>query len=214
MPTPEALAKEWVKTLNDIVGDTPVVFENSYRRAPMYAFYSGNPAFSLNNIHYRQNQYSIDKSEFDFQNKRIAYVTPYANSGEFSYVPFRTNRYFGWYIDDFESFRKIRCFVEAEPIALGNQKLKVYNPYEVNIAFDKLKFNVAYLDRYKDITEIRPVKIISQDHKNAFLKAMDTTILNISLARPEKDHPKYLKFSISENGLRSGINSESIKVQQ
>ena len=207
--------KEWVQTLNEIVGDTPVVFENSYRRAPMYAFYSGKPAFSLNNINYRQNQYAIDSSEFAFQNKRIAFVTPYASSGEFSYVPFRTNRYFGWYIDNFESFRKLRCFVDTEPIELTSkeQRLEVYNPYQRDISLDKLKFSVAYLDRYRDIIEIDSLSIEPVVANTKFLKAQDTTRLYFSFPKPKKMQPKFIKFSISENGLPSGINSPSIKVK-
>lgn len=207
-------AKEWVKTLNDIVGDTPVVFENSYRRAPMYAFYSGNSAFSLNNIFYRQNQYSIDDSEFEFQHQRIAYVTPYAKSGEFTYVPFRTNPYYGWYIEDFETFRKLKCIVSEEPVSLkkANHELKVYNPYSQKIALEKLKFKVAYLDDYKDIIEVRPLVIKTLDSSSTFLKAQDTTNFNISFPAPDKKYPTYIRFSISENGLRSGINSPSLKV--
>jgi len=208
--------KEWVKTLNEIVGDTPVVFENSYRRAPMYSFYSGNPAFSLNNIYYRQNQYTIDGSELTFQKKRVAYVTPYAKSGEFSYVPFRTNRYFGWYLDDFESYRKLRCFLDTEPIDLNieSQKLKVYNPYDKDISMDQLKFNVAYLDAYKDILEIHPLAITPDYSDSVFLKKQDTTVFDITFPKPKKAHPKFIKFSISENGLQTGINSTSIKVIQ
>lgn len=206
--------KEWVQTLKGIVGDTPVVFENSYRRAPMYAFYSGNPAFSLNNIYYRQNQYSIDSSEFDFQHKRVAYVTPFAKSGEFTYVPFRTNRYYGWYIDNFESFRKLQCLV-TDPIDITSkgQLLKVYNPYTKGIALEKLKFSVAYLDRYKDIIEIQRFEISPIDKGTNTLKAQDTTTLRFSFPKPEKESPKFIKFSISENGLPSGINSPSIKVK-
>ena len=208
--------KEWVKTLNEIVGDTPVVFENSYRRAPMYSFYSGNPAYSSNNIYYRQNQYSIDSSEYKFQHKRVAFVTPFAKSGEFTYVPFRTNRYYGWYIDDFESFRKLHCFIDVEPVDLTtkNQQLKVYNPYSINIPIDKLKFSVAYLDDYKDIIEIRALAVDSTNSAITQLRATDTTKFQISFPHPKKNHPKFIKFSISENGLPSGINSKSIKVKQ
>ena len=207
--------KEWVQTLNKIVGDTPVVFENSYRRAPMYAFYSGNPAFSLNNIYYRQNQYTIDSSEFAFQNKRVAFVTPFAKSGDFSYVPFRSNQYFGWYIDDFESFQKLRCFVDIKPIELNkrDQNLNVYNPYDRDIPLDKLKFNAAYLDKYKDILEIRAITLKPIDTSNLILKAQDTTRFEFNFPEPEKNHPRFIKFSISENGLQSGINSPSIKVK-
>ncbi len=52
--------KDWVNEISSKVGTIPVVFENSYTDAPMYTFYSGNTSYSLNNIRYRQNQFSID----------------------------------------------------------------------------------------------------------------------------------------------------------
>ena len=208
-------SKEWVQTLSEIVGNTPVVFENSYRRAPMYAFYSGKSAFSLNNIHYRQNQYSIDSSEFDFQHKRVAYVTPFAKSGDFSYTPFRARQYYGWYIDDFESFRKLRCFIDADAIDLyaKEQRLKIYNPYKKDISLDKLRFKVAYLDSYKNNLEIKSIAIKPIDSNITSLKQQDTTLFDITFPKSDKAHPKFIKFSISENGLQSGINSPSIKVK-
>lgn len=207
--------KEWVQTLNKIVGDIPVVFESSYRRAAMYSFYSGNLAFSHNNIDYRRNQYSIDNSEFEVQHKKVAYVTPYATSGEFSYVPFRTNKYYGRYIDDFESFRKLKCYINKEPIALGAEEhhLKIYNPYMENIPLSKLKIKVAYLDDYKNILEIRSAPMETSESEITMLKANDTTTFTMSFPKPEKARPKFIKFSISENGLPQGINSRSIKVK-
>ena len=206
--------KEWVETLSNIVGDTPVVFENSYRRAPMYSFYSGKPAFSLNNIRYRRNQYSIDSSEYFFQHKKVAYVTPYASSGEFSYVPFRTNRYYGWYLNDFQSFRKLKCLLDGDIATISKKKqtLRICNPYNTDISLDSLKMNVAYLDQYKDIIEIKPIALQRVNQKGNVLKAKDTTVFRLTFPEPEKQHPSFLKFSISENGLISGLNSESIKV--
>ncbi len=205
--------KEWVKTVNSIVGDTPVVFENSYRRAPMYAFYTGNTSFSFNNIFYRQNQYSIDKAEAEVQGKRIAFITPFADSGDFTYVPFRSNRYFGWYIDNFRSYRKLRCFLDEDVLDLTRkrQTLKIYNPYSDTIPFEKIKVKIAYLDKYKDIIELLPLEVTLS--KNDFLAPMDTTSFDCRFPKPTKEYPKYIKFSITENDLRPGINSESIKVK-
>ena len=62
--------KEWVKELQEKAGDASVIFENSYRNASMFGFYSGQPSFTLNNIMFRKNQYSIDGSEENFQGKK------------------------------------------------------------------------------------------------------------------------------------------------
>ena len=98
--------KAWVHAIQSQIGDIPVVFENSYRQAPMYAFYSGNPSFSLNNIYYRQNQYTIDNSESKVQHKKVLYASKYMKGGDITYLNNKGTPHFGIYIDDFESFRK------------------------------------------------------------------------------------------------------------
>jgi len=49
-------AKKWTKELKEVSKERPVAFMNSYQRASLYEFYSGVPAFSLNNVWGRKNQ--------------------------------------------------------------------------------------------------------------------------------------------------------------
>lgn len=49
----------WTYAVADYAGDLPVVFENSYRQASIYAFYTGKPAWTYTNTHYRPNQYDL-----------------------------------------------------------------------------------------------------------------------------------------------------------
>ncbi|MDT0606653.1 ArnT family glycosyltransferase [Croceitalea rosinachiae] len=207
--------KEWSERLEANVGSNPVIFENSYRRAPMYAFYTGNEAFSLNNIFYRRNQYSIDDSEAKMQNRKIAYVTPYANSGDFSYTILNGQEYYGWYIDDFESYRKLQCFIANGTIKLNTDKftLQIYNPYDKSIPLSKMDLKVGYLNHYKQLKEVKPLEIDKKSNVK-YLKVKDTTELRCSLVLPVDVQPEYLKFSISENGLQSAINSPSIKIKK
>ena len=78
--------KEWVSELKSKSGDVPIIFENSYRRAPMYEFYSGIPAISLNNYMYRKNQYSIDGSEERVRGKKVLYVSRSGANAEISKI--------------------------------------------------------------------------------------------------------------------------------
>ena len=214
----ETHSKEWTQKLETIVGDTPVVFENSYRRAPMYSFYTGNQSFSLNNIHYRRNQYSIDSSEANIQHKKIAYVTYYANSGDFSYKPIGKNSrvFWGKYIDDFTSYRKLHCFIETEEVSLNkkNQILKIYNPYNQDIALSHIKLNVAYLNDYKQLKETKPLAYEPKLNGTTFLKAKDTTQFIINFPKPKEDNLSFIRFSIAEHNLLTGINSESIPIKK
>ena len=208
--------KELALEIKSIIGDMPVVFENSYRDAPMYAFYTGSTTFSLNNIHYRKNQYSIDDSESKVQHKKVLYVSGYMKNEDISFT--RSDGAFskGRYIDDFESFRKLKCIIEEASIDLDLNKehiLKVYNPYQTNIDLKKIKFGLAYLNPYKEVQEILPLDPELTDPEILYLKAKDTTVFTFRLPVPKIEDPGYFKIGISENGLYLGLNGDNIKLE-
>jgi len=208
--------RTWVNKIKSEVGDIPVVFENSYRNAPMYAFYSRNTSYSLNNIRYRQNQYSIDDSEFKVQRQKVLYVSKYLKKGDVSYTTAKEKQYFGVYKENFESFRKLQSYVEGERISLNNKELilKVYNPYPYDIDLGKIKFGVAYLNKYKQVEEISLLKTQLLNKGNTSLKSGDTTKFAFKLPTPKSKEPSYFKVSISENDLSWGLNGENIKLHQ
>jgi hypothetical protein len=72
----------------------PVVFTNSYQKASLYWFFSGEPAFSQNNKHYRKNQYDLNVMEAGLHGKEVLYFptlgfpecdTMKTNTGDFIY---------------------------------------------------------------------------------------------------------------------------------
>lgn len=205
---------EWTNLIQSEAGNTPVIFENSYRTAPMYAFYSGNTTFSLNNIHYRQNQYTIDDSESKVQHKKVLYVSRFIPERNIIFKRTNGSESYGKYITNFESFRKLRCSIDTESIPYNtnqNHLLKVYNPYTIDIDLKKLKFMLAYLNDYKQFGEIKPMPLTAVDSTLSTLKSKDTTYFNFRLPKTTIKNPAYFKISISENGLPSGINSTGIK---
>jgi len=198
------------------IGDMPVLFENSYRDAPMYSFYTGSTTFSLNNIVYRKNQYSIDDSESKVQHKKVLYVSGYMNNEDISFTRSDGAVYKGRYIDDFESFRKLKCIIDDTTIGLDPYKdhiLKVYNPYQTNIDLKKIKFGLAYLNPYKEVQEILPLDPELIASKTLYLKAKDTTEFTFRLPVPKIEDPGYFKIGISENGLYLGLNGDNIKLE-
>ena len=207
--------KQWVEDIRSQVGDIPVVFENSYRNASMYAFYSGNPAFSLNNLQYRRNQYSLDNSEARIQHQKVLYASSYLHDRDFTFSKDGDKGYYGKYIEDFESFRKLECFIEETPVKNYLSKggvLKVYNPYSVDIALKKLKFGVVYLDDFKDAEEARPITTTLLDQNILTLKSNDTIYFTFKLPKPKKENPGFFRIGISENGLFYGLNGPIIKL--
>ncbi len=210
--------KKWVRDVQSKVGGMPVVFENSYRIAAMYAYYSGSLSYSLNNIRHRLNQYSIDDSEAKIQHKKILYVSRYMSEGDFSFTIDHNPNYKGKFMDNFESFRKLRCSFDKNPISLAADKdiiMKVFNPYTESITLDKLKFSVAYLNPYKRVEEILPLDVEAKNQETSALKGKDTTYFMVKLPQPKIKIKElgYVKVGISENDLYMGINSENIKLE-
>jgi len=209
--------KEWAHAIQDEVGDKPVVFENSYRNAPMYSFYTNaTPTFSLNNFMYRKNQYSINDAEEKVRGKNIAYISKYLNNPSFTYTREDGGLYKGKYISNFQSYRKINCIVEDTAIALNsveNIALKVYNPYKEDIDLKKLKFAVTYMDDYK--IPVETLKITPQATQTAttFLKQQDTTHFKFQLPKTKKENIGYLRVVISENDLLYGLNGKPIPIK-
>ncbi|MBT8320195.1 MAG: glycosyltransferase family 39 protein, partial [Eudoraea sp.] len=169
--------KEWIKELQEKAGDASVIFENSYRNASMYGFYSGKLSFTVNNIMFRKNQYSIDDSEKTFQGKKVVYISRFRDSGDFSYQTPKGNTYFGIFIENFESYRRLQSIVD--PVgdhAIGKEiPLKVFNPYTENIPLEKIRFGISYLNTYKQVQETLPLKVRTQLEGEQVLKARDTT---------------------------------------
>ncbi len=207
--------KKWTSELESIVGDTPVVFENTYRLAPMYAFYTDNTTFSLNNINYRQNQYSIDQSESKVQEKRVYYVSPYLTKEEVAFTSVKGRVYYGKYIENFESFRKLKVYLEEETLPISydqTHEFKVYNPYKMDIDMKKLKFKIGYMNDYKRVKDVRPLSVQFPTNKNLVLPSNDTTFFTFRFPKPKIENPGYFRIGISENNLQPGLNGNSVKL--
>lgn len=207
--------KEWVNRLAYDVWDAPVVFENSYRNAPMYEFYSGKKAISLNNINYRQNQYSIDDAESSVQHQKVFYVSQHVKKAGLAYPRIDGTLYYGEYIDNFESFRRLRCIVDEDMVydLEKTYTMKLYNPYDVDISLKKLKFGVAFMNDYKEVRDVRKMQAEPVDETILLLKSNDTLNFTFKLPATKMDSPKYIQLGISENGLHYGINGDKIKLK-
>ncbi|WP_437396471.1 glycosyltransferase family 39 protein [Flagellimonas lutimaris] len=204
--------KEWVNELKSKAGDVPVIFENSYRRAPMYEFYSGIPAISLNNFMYRKNQYSIDGSEERVRGKKVLYVTKYRESGDINYMHLDSTVFYGSYIDDFQSYRKLKCIVDKPETGI-KYSLKVYNPYPFDIPLEQLKYTISYSNKYKQVKQMRSLKVENTSPQQSFLKSKDTIRYNFELPLSSMENPSYFRIGISENNLPPGLNGKPIKIQ-
>ncbi|SNR55939.1 Dolichyl-phosphate-mannose-protein mannosyltransferase [Maribacter sedimenticola] len=207
---------EWATAIKNEAGNRPVVFENSYRNAPMYSFYTnGSPTFSLNNYMYRKNQYSIDNSEENVRGKDVAYISKYLNDFSFSYQREDGGLYKGIFIPNFQSFRKVECIVEEQELTLTTEKsieLSVYNPYEQNISLQDLKFGIIYMDAYKTPIQTLGITPTANTPNTTQLQAKDTTKFKFSLPTTKNENIGYFRVVIAENNLLFGLNGKPIPI--
>lgn len=205
--------KELAEQIKKEVGNMPLIFENSYRNASMFAFYTGNPTYSMNNAYYRRNQYSIDASEGKIQGQKVLYLRNNPTKADVTFTKSDGGIFYGKYLDDFESFRKLRTKVDG-PVTLDmakKQTLKVYNPYDKAVALKKLRFNVVYMTDFKKIKNAILIHPKPVDGNISHLPANDTTNFAFKFPEPSMEGPQYFRVGISDNGLPFGINSENIK---
>lgn len=209
--------KKWVSEIEDAAIGSPIIFENSYQDAPMYEFYSGKPAITLNNIRYRQNQYSIDGAEASVQGKRVYYLSKYRKEAGRSF-PMGDGRHtmYGSFMDNFESYRRLKCIIEIDEFQFNTEKthtMKVYNPYNVAIPLDKIRFGIAYMNDYKEVRDVLKIKASPSNQTISTLKSNDTVNFTFRLPETDMKKPGYFKIGISENELPYGLNGKSIKLK-
>ncbi|MEM9075879.1 MAG: glycosyltransferase family 39 protein [Bacteroidota bacterium] len=204
----------WANELKEKSEGVPVVFENSYRQPSMYSFYSGVPSYTLNNSYYRKSQYSMDKSEEQVRGQKIIYVTKYTKSGDIQFLhPDKKTTYFGTFMNDFESFRKLQCLVDTTS-QKNTYSLKVYNPYDFDVPLSKLSFSAAFSNAYKQVKDLQSVEIgVLQKDKQA-IASKDTLEFRFNLPKSKFENATYFRIGISENGLLPGLNGMPFKINE
>lgn len=198
--------KAWTTELRSKAGDIPVVFSNSYRASPMYEFYTGIPTYSLNDYMYRKNQYSIDNSEERMRGKKVVFTTKYRKSGDISYQYPDSTVFYGVFMDDFTSYRKLQCLVEKNS-GEADWKLKVYNPYSFAVPLDSLKYTIAYSNPYKQVKEQLALKVTALSPVQKMLHPKDTAFYVFKLPKAKKIQDLgYFRVGLTNRSLPAGLN--------
>ena len=206
--------KVWVGNLETLSKGVPVVFENSYRRASMYAFYSQKPSISLNNAHYRKDQYTIDGSEALVQGKKVFYVYKGRTDKGAFYLDARGSKKYGTFIEDFTSRRDLKAGLpEGATLEAGKEySFWIYNPYQKTVPIRALRLGIAYLDASKRLNEVRPIDL--QTDQDKVLNPGDTIRFAITLPKAVKADPVYLRAVVSEYDLPFGLNGKAQRIKQ
>ncbi|MBC2837910.1 glycosyltransferase family 39 protein [Robiginitalea sp. SC105] len=207
--------KAWVSSLQQTAGGAPVVFENSYRQASMYQFYSGAPSFSLNNAWYRKNQYSIDDSESIVQGKRVFFIPVVDMESTDYYLDQSGKKKYGWFIDQFTSYRKLRAGTRPENSYPSGEEgtFWLYNPYQKPVPLQDLKFGIVIMDGYKETQRVIQVRPGTGEVLPGDLSPADS--LQFRFRFPETgERPVYIRAAVTVPGLIFGLNGNTQKISE
>jgi hypothetical protein len=205
--------KKWADQIKEKSREMPVFFMNSYKKAAKYEFYANTPAFSLNNIMGRRDQYSIE-SEEKYLGKTIFLIFNYHIAGLDS---LKINNSWTNYkvIDNFQSYSKINI----NPNQLLDQ-LPKNKDIDLKISLMNNFKNQPDLEANKEFPSFlsyqffRNNKLVSDTRTAVRLtNNMINKDLVFTMHTPEEEGNYCLNLSISTGCLPPTINSENINIK-
>lgn len=204
--------KLWADQIAKATQNKPVVFFNSYQLAAKYQFYSGNPALSLNDYRFRNNQYNIWPIEDSLLGKDV-YIIPNWHERSFDSIQTVRGKYSYKLVRNFASFQKLRLesvksaytFRHGEP---GLISFNLVVPDTIYFRYMKSSTSRIHYCYYKDGKEIKSILSetalmnLSRDRPNAF-----------KIELPEAPGKYQLKLCIQTDILQPTMNSSNIEIE-
>ncbi len=209
----------WIEPLREITGNTPLVFQNSYRNAAQYIWQTGEKAYTFTDIFYRPSQFDLWDDEKNLQNKTVWII----GQGDWKKrgtkelkVPLNTFRIRK--VDSLQVARKVRLDFTLPP---GNfhpgdtlrLPVRLYNPYPHVIYPEKgdmpLSFWAIYdLPRdHAHVARVKPDPVLTEWPPG------DTVSAHIILVLPRSLKGRYdLSLGIATGDLPPGYNSSRNKI--
>ena len=206
--------RSWAKDIKNHTEGKTVIFANSYQKAALYEFYSGDPSFSFNNVWGRKNQYSIwDISKNECWNNDVALIHNFPVLKDDSLLT-KTEEVFFNYQDNFMILPFIKIIPEqnlfhAKPGEDLNVRFKLSKKEHENFVIDKMDVEsyITYEIYAHDILlKSTTTDIILTD------KLLESGTGNISIQVPESPDVYYLSISIKTGINPPTINSRKYKL--
>jgi hypothetical protein len=154
--------KQWVKDIDVLAGNRPVVFTNSYQRPSVYTFYTGKFAYELNNLAYRKTEYDIWDFEEKVHGKEVLYVPHFLTESITQNFPRQVlsngdTTYYKIY-KDFQSLQKECVILENSQFVFSRSAtntihFKIFDPYPypINLMHKELPvvFQIGFIKNGK-----------------------------------------------------------------
>jgi hypothetical protein len=207
-------SKKWADELKDKSKGLPVAFLNSYQRASLYEFYSGVPAFSLNNFWYRKNQYTIWDTEASVQGKSVVTVANYP-------MPKMDSLYL---LDEYVMYSTIENFRSPSNILVQSNltedvKCKTGDTLKIKIKFNYRNENIRDLEANPDyLSQVAyaffkfsdPVEMgYGPSIKNEMINS--GKYFDLSIVAPKSPGQYDFYLTVCTGWFPPGINSKKVK---
>jgi hypothetical protein len=210
-------ARSWANELKGKSLDRPVAFMNSYQRASLYEFYTGMPAFSLNNVWGRKNQYSLWDAESTFQGKSVALVlVADIRSKQYDSIQINSEYIHYYFIDNFRSTSNL----DIQSDLVSSLKVKPRDSLSVTVKFSYRNDSIRDLEANLEY----PSYVSYSFFQHSTTVETHTTRLNlknnmignnksytIPIITPELPGQYDFFLSVQTGSLPPGINSERVK---
>tara|TARA_B100001093_G_scaffold520145_1_gene613132 strand:+ start:19413 stop:21044 length:1632 start_codon:yes stop_codon:yes gene_type:complete len=194
---------KWVNALAQKADNKPVLFKNSYQRASIYQFYSGQKASSLNEIRYRNNQYGL-RGYAEFRSAKDVILVEKTNEKAFDSIAYKDNSLF--YL---KHLQQPRIYGKLE-WNFENSILTLQNKHPFSIPLQNFEIKLARLNAYK---EFLGVKTVSGFYlQEAIIEPGQTLEVNTRFLQNIEPSP-FFKLSLTFDGLPTNIQGLSLKNQ-
>ncbi len=194
---------KWVKALAQKAGDRPVLFKNSYQRASIYQFYSGQKASSLNEIRYRNNQYGLRGYEEIRAAKEVVLLEK-TREKAFDSVAYKDNSLF--FLKSLETPRIYEKLIWRYEDGI----LSLHNGHPFPIELEGFELSLARLNSYKEFLGAESVSDFQFEQE--LIEPGQTLEVNSAFLRNVK-HSPFFKLSLTFDGLPPNIQGLSLKSQ-
>jgi hypothetical protein len=193
--------------------DHPVAFMNSYQWASWYEFYAGKPAFSLNNIMGRRNQFDIWHSMEKYRGDTVLLIPNYHVDG-LNQLPALDNKVQFLEIANFQSYP----YVQIESLDLPDE-IKAESSFNLKVRIESGKMDTLEFDYNPEYPSFlccqwfQHGKLIKEQTLIELKKQKSGDVLKVDVKSPIKQGSYQFIFSIRNGWLPPTINSSRNKIR-
>lgn len=209
---------KWVKQIEEVAGDRPVIFNNKYQHPSLYWFYNGKTAFTHNSVMYRRNQYDVWNLEEELQGQQVL-LTHWGKVDSTRVITTAWGEEYYYEIERYCSFNRLSVKILEKKLhsAPGEQiiiPVQIGNPTQKPVCLDCpcdlppiLYQSLENRDRKFYINRIQEQPLLTS------LEPGEKILLDVQVNVPEEPGEYLLSISFGSEILAPGINGPPVKLQ-